>query len=501
MGGSNKSFGLPDLRRLSARGGFYTAAAQAGSYALQLVATAFLARILLPEDFGVVMMVTASVSLLGYVAVDFGLTDATIQKKELEASDLSGLFWTSVCAGTLVAVLSIAAAPFLAWFYGDSRVTMITVAIAPSFLLQGMAVQHRALLSREMRFGAVSLIQVFSVLAGVAVALVAAVAGAGYWSLVMQPSAMNLAAMVAAWSFHRWRPGMLGFGSGLRWFLRFGRDLTLFNLLSRFSRMIDRIVVGKTCGAADLGYYTRASALLLIPLGQIILPMGKVVVPVLSRLQDDAPRLRRYFARIANIVGLTTFLPIAILAALAEEVVLVLLGPNWLPSVEIFRILSLAVLARVLHGMITWVSTALGRSRQLRRWSLISLPTILICVLAGSRFGMTGVAVSYSIASFLTLSPGLHLLVKFTPVTGGDIVRSMWRPLLLGILLYGVVSAARMWLSDLDAWLCGLAAAVLGTALTAPVVLFWKEARREVAEVLLLVREAGGREASSGPAA
>jgi len=166
-----------------------------------------LARLLLPQDFGLMAMVTA---ITGFLAVfaDLGLSMATIQRPEISHVQLSTLFWVNAALGAGVMLVTVATAPAIAWFYGEPRLAWIALTLSGAFLVSGLAVQHQALLRRHMRFGVLAWIEISAVAAGAAAGVGLAWSGAGYWALVVMQLAVAAVATAGAWLMYRWRPGL-----------------------------------------------------------------------------------------------------------------------------------------------------------------------------------------------------------------------------------------------------------------------------------------------------
>ena len=469
-----------ELKRKSARGGVHTWAAQVGIYGLQVIGTVVLARLVSPADFGLVAMVTAITGLVSYMGVDLGLTSAVVQRKDLSVAQSNGLFWINLGAGAGFTLLFFLAGPLLALFYGKAQLTLITIFLAPIFLLTGMGVQHYALLSRQMRFGTVAAIQFLSTLLGVVAAIIAALAGAGYWALVIQQVAAAVASVALLWWLNPWRPGLPQRGVGLGSFVRFGGNVTVFNLLGQLARSFDRIVIGRFCGAADLGLYTRGASLLLLPLGQLLIPFGQVMTPVLCRLQDDRERFRHYFSKALNALAFGIFIPVAMLVALADDVIVLLLGPAWKESALLFKLLALSALTQPLYGASTWVATAQGKSRQMRQWSMVSAPLICVAFLVGVKWGVVGVAISYTVASYTVQTFGLSFLLRGTPVTFKTIVASIWRPACLGALAFLGTSLCCHWTAALAPLLRTIVASSFGFVVLLGTIASWPSARKDV---------------------
>src|SRR5215470_18614505 len=167
-----------DLGRLALRGGIVSVAMQYGNGVLQIVAAVVLARLLAPEDFGLVAIITVLTSFAPLL-IDFGLGDATAQRRQINPSQVSSLFWLSSGIGLAIAVVVAACSPLIAWIYRDPRLEMIALCSALTFVLWGVSNQHLALLRRTMQFGTIAKIQLSSGLAGTVIAIFMAARGYG----------------------------------------------------------------------------------------------------------------------------------------------------------------------------------------------------------------------------------------------------------------------------------------------------------------------------------
>src|SRR5215831_15405369 len=195
-----------ELGRLALRGGVVAVAMQYGNGVLQIVAAIVLARLLAPEDFGLVAIVAALTSFAPLL-IDFGLGDATAQRGKITRSQVSSLFWLSSGIGLAVAMVVAACSPLIAWIYGDPRLESIALYSSVTFVLSGVSNQHLALLRRTMQFSRIAKIQFLGTLLGIAVAIFMAIRGYGYWALVIRPIVNALCVAIGAWLACRWRPG------------------------------------------------------------------------------------------------------------------------------------------------------------------------------------------------------------------------------------------------------------------------------------------------------
>lgn len=385
-----------DLHGRSFRGGVVTLGGQGIKFVLGLVSTAVLARLLRPQDFGLVAMVTSITAFIGLFK-DLGLSNATVQRLQVTHEQISFLFWINVALSLGTTLVVLALAPAIAWFYHEPRLLWVTVALSLSFVLGGLAVQHQALLRRQMQFKSLAVRDIIAMVCGMASSITLAWFGFGYWSLVAGPVTANIVGCVLLWTICDWRPGAFRRGVGARGMLAFGGNLTIFNLVNYFSRNFDNILIGRVLGASPLGIYSKAYGLLMLPISQINFPMAAVLLPGLSRLQNETVEYAKLFINSVRSIALLT-VPIVVFSFFfAQDVVLVLLGKRWLPVAPVFQLLAPAALFGAISFAPGWLCQSLGRSRRQRNYALISAPICVAGFFIGIRWGIAGVAASYSI--------------------------------------------------------------------------------------------------------
>ncbi len=422
-----------NLKGRSVRGGAMMMAAQGASFILGLVSVAILARLLNVADFGLVAMVTAITGFVGMFK-DAGLSMATIQRDQVTHEQVSTLFWINVTLSVILMGLVAAMAPAIAWFYGEPRLLWITLAIAGTFLLGGLAIQHQALLQRQMRFGTLAAINVTALASGIAAAIVSAKLGLGYWSLVIQLVVAISVGGLGVWTTCRWRPGPPIRGAGVRPMLAFGGNLTGFSFINYFARNTDNVLIGWYWGAGPLGFYSKAYQLLLLPIIQINSPMSAVAIPALSRLQGEPERFKRFYHKA---LGLMIFIGMPVVAFLlveAREVVLLVLGDKWLPSVAMFRALGAAAFMGTLNVTTGWVYISLGRTDRQLMWGLISVPLTLLGFAIGLPFGAVGVALAFSISQTLLYPIAVLFCYRGTFMRPRELAATIARPAVASLI-------------------------------------------------------------------
>jgi PST family polysaccharide transporter len=426
-----------DLKGRSVRGGLLTLVSQGMQFAVQTVSTIVLARLLSPADFGVVAMVTAVTGLASAFA-DFGLSEATIQRKEITHEQVSTLFWINVGIGLVLTLITAGLGPVLAKLYREPRLVAIALVSSLNFLAGGLRVQPNALLRRQMRFSAMAFRDVLALVVGVPVAIIMAWRGAGYWAIVAQPLAVNLTQMAVTWMLVRWKPGLPRRGSQVGSMLVFGGNVSLSYLISNVSRSFETVLIGRYWGAAPLGLYSRAYNLLMLPVRQLTAPAGNVAIPAFSRLQDDPERFARYYLRALSLMVWIITPIFGFLFVAARPVIVLVLGAKWAEAAPVFQILVISALGQLLMDTTGWLFISRGQSSRLLRLLLVVSPIIICSSAIGLPFGIKGVALSGSLFLVAMLPWILRFTFRGTHLTLAGVGRALLYPIslcLLGVCL------------------------------------------------------------------
>lgn len=441
---------IPDMKARSLQGGAVTILAQGVVFCLQMGSTMILARVLTPEDFGLIAMVSAAIGFLTMFG-DGGLSMATVHRKTVTHEQISVLFWVNVLLGVILFGIVGIASPVIAWFYGDPRLVWIALALSSTFIFYGLTVQHQALLNRKMGFSALAFIDIFSKALGVVVGVALALVGCGYWALVAMTICSAIVNCIFIVIVSGWWPGLPRRGTGVRPMLRFGGGVMGFAIFNYLIRNSDNAIIGAALGSKSLGIYSKAYGLLLLPINQINAPLTRVAVPVLSRLRDEPERFRRYYLSAISVLAFVSMPIVAFLFSDTKHFVLTVLGPQWLDSVPVFMYLAPAAFLGALNVAPGWLCVSLGSIRKQFIWAMVSAPILVFAYLIGVQFGIGGVAIAFSLSW-----SGLYLIFLAyachnSPVRLSDIAWAVGPTALSAILASAVVFLLNT-VIDFSAW-------------------------------------------------
>jgi PST family polysaccharide transporter len=492
-----------DLKGRAVRGGLITMLAQVGKFAFQLVNMVVLARLLSPDDFGLVGMVT---SLVGFLTIfkDLGLSAATIQRPEITHAQVSTLFWVNAGFGLLLASLTLAAAPLVTWFYSEPRLFIVTSTLAAGFVVSGLSVQHQALLRRQMHFGTIMKIDLLALGCGTTAAVVTGWLGYGYWALVWSQLTLMLVTTVASWSACGWRPGGWHRNCDVGAMLGLGGWLAAFRMVSYWIQNIDNVLIGRFWGTQSLGYYMRAYQLLVMPLSQINLPIGEVTVPALSRMTNESQRYRDAYGKVLQMVLLLTLPVIVVTVGAADWVIEVVLGKQWIAAADIFMWLGIMAFAEPVRYTTSYLFISQGRTKEMFIAELVSSFFLVAAIAIGVVYSTKMVAICFAISSVVIRTPiVLHYVGRSGPVQTSYIYKTAIPLILASLVALAALFGFRHSPFAALPWVNPFTGCVLSTAITGVMFLFvlvllpaGRSSLKSVRELLPMLRNR-----SKGPAA
>lgn len=421
-----------ELRRRAVQGAGITVFSQGVVFAIQIVATIVLARLLAPSDFGVVTMVTTFSLLLMSFGLN-GYTEAVIQREHLNHRLASNLFWINVGVGILFALVFSAAGSALAKFYNDPRVAHAAVGISLTIFFTNFSVIHLALLKRALLFSATSANEVLAGILSVVVMIPLAWAGYGYWALVAGAVARPLFQSIGAFYFCRWMPGMPGRVNGTAAVVRFALHVYGRFTVNYCDRNMDNLLVGWRFGSASLGLYKKAYDLFVLPANQLLMPVQEVALSTLSRLDSQSSQYRRYFLSGLSVLAFIGMAMGAILTLEGKDLIRLLLGPRWDASARIFIFFGPGIGIMLIYHTIGLLHLSLGKADRWFRWVLVEFTVTGLLFVLGLRWGPSGVAGAWTVSFWILFIPAFWYAGK--PINFGvaPMLSTIWKYVLASL--------------------------------------------------------------------
>ncbi len=383
-----------------------------------------LPRLLQPIDYGVYAMIDPLISISALL-LNFGIGQALIQAPSLRRDEVSGLFWITVIAGCAAALLMLAGSPFVGGFYNDPRAGVVAAVSSIFLILTGLTNVHESLLNRQMKFGWVAMISVVGMALGFVASLSAALAGAGYWSLVLGFGVQQIVSLVGVWLGVGWIPRERPTFKGLMRFYKFGAAIMLAEGAVVVAREADSVLIGRYVGGVSLGYYDRGNKLAIVPIQRINTVLQQLLLPILSRLNGEDERYRYAYLRVIRQLMLFLTPGVVGVGVTAPILVPFVIGEQWAPAAPIFAWLTLAALHRPVSMSMDLLFISQARMRDYLAWSAFSTVTSIAAFVTGLNWGAVGVAAAFALSDLFVRMPALWWWVTRTgPIRMGDLYAS-----------------------------------------------------------------------------
>ena len=398
----------------------WSAASKYGAMTVQFAVSLLLARLLAPEYFGLLGM---AVVMTGFAKTlkSLGFNAAIIQRKDLDQALLSTLFWVNVGFCGFITFMMILASPVAKWVYQDDRVAPLVAALALNILIDSLGTVPSSLLQRRLEFKKLAIREIGGVTASAVVGVTCALSGFGVWSLALASITYSVTSVVLLNVVEPFLPSWIIDRSRLMECLRFGLNITGFNIFNYFSKNADSLIIGAFLGPLALGYYSLAHRCMVLPRNSMSRLIARVLFPKLSELQDADEKLATAFLRTVCAIAIVTFPAMAGLALLADPFIRVFLGVKWLPAAPSVSMLAAVGAIQSLTFLSGPIYLCKGRADWMFRWGILASITYVIAFLSGVQWGLNGVAFCYMTANLFLFLP--EFAIPFKLVEGLTIGR------------------------------------------------------------------------------
>lgn len=468
------------LGKVAARAVVWNYVSFAAGKMLVLVTMAILARLLTPEDFGVVGFATLAVAYLA-VLKDLGLGGALIQRRDDVDESAETVFTFNLITGAVLTVLTFLAAPMVAGFFREPLVVPLLRVLSLTFILEALGSVQLVLLRKNMDFKRKLIPDVGRSIVKGAVSIAAATAGFGVWALVWGQLAGVIASVILAWTVFPWRPRIRIHRRLLRPLTRFGAPLIVTDIQYAIWSNLDYLVVGRLLGDVALGIYTLAYRLPELLIQSVWRVLGGAVFPLFSKLQDQPALLRRGFLATIKYTQVLVVPMCVGLFITAEPAVKTLFGEQWSEAIPVLRVMAVFSLLGSIGVNAGDVYKALGRPGILARLAGLELIVLIPALIFGAQYGIVGVAWAHAGVAAIDTVVRLAVANRMVGTTFSDIWRQMAPSVGAGIWLAAAALPAMWLVRDAGSLASLVAAGVAGSA--AYVAALWRYDRDTVSRI------------------
>jgi len=383
-------------------------AVQIGQFAVSIV----LARILLPEDFGLLGMLAIFIAL-SQTFIESGMGLGLIQRQDRTDVDFSTVFVFNLAISSLFYLLLFFSAPFIASYFNQPQLIDLTRVLGLSLFVSSLAIVQRTKLTIAINFKAIAKTNVIGVIIGGITGIVAAMYGFGVWSLVIQTLLGSFASTVSLWFFSHWTPSIAFSRNSFRNLFGFGSKLLLSGLYAQLLTNVYNICIGKYYPISSLGYYTRAKGFADISAGTITSILQQATFPILAAVQNDKEKLVSVYSRMIRMSSFFIIPIMTLIALLAKPIVILLLTEKW---VAVIPLLQWMVFARIFFPMSAInmnLLNAIGRSDLFLKIDLSKLPLTVIAMIITIPLGVKAMIIGHVVTSGVAFFINAYLPGKY----------------------------------------------------------------------------------------
>lgn len=433
---------------------------QVGKVAIQFGGIAIMTRLLPVSDFGLLAM-AALFTVFASLLQDMGTSAALIQRKDLTQELINTVFWLNVFVGVGLCAILVAISPIAAFVFAEPRLQDVLTALAVVFPLSSVGTVPMALLQRKGRLRRVGLIELASSVIGLGVGVGAAMNDCGVYSLVLQQAVGGALQTGLLWLSAELYPELRWSWSEMRRIWAFTGHLVAFNTINYFARNADKILMARFFGATDLALYSMAYRFITAPVQFLGGVSNRVLLPIYSEKQDRPLEIGGHFVKTLSLISLVCGPAMALLWGLRQPVVVVLLGPNWLPVADVLSWFAAVGFIQAVASNVGLVLIALGRTRLLRNLGLFNTVGYLAVFFVSIPFGIVGVAAGYFFANVVLCTLQLHVTLKLIDQSLPSLFRAIWKQ-----TLFSCSIGIAVWLPIKLGWLEGISSLLILLVLT-----------------------------------
>lgn len=426
------------LKKEAKIGFFWSALIQLSHQSLGFVVTVILARLLMPEDYGIIGIVVIFISL-GKTLLDGGLAASLIRNKEVDQIDYSTIFFANIFISIFLFAILFITAPSIAIFFDMPLLENILRWYGVVFIIGALSIVQSVRLNKKLDFKTQFKLQLVSLIVSASVSIWMAFNGYGVWSLVAKEIIFSSIASLQLWLYSRWVPSFVFDSVKFKYHLNFGYKILLTSILNKLFNDSYKVVIGKFFPVAQLGLYTRARSMQELPSGIIFSTINRVMYPLLANVNDDDGKLKHVYRRIIQTITYFLLPFLTFVGILAKPIFLFLLTEKWIEAVPYFQILILAAFFSPVQAYMLNICKVKGRSDLVLKLAVFEYLLISVGLVTVYWFGIYGLL--WSIVAVA------HIKTLFTGRMAGRLIKYSFLEQLKDIYqpyIYSVIAAVAL---------------------------------------------------------
>lgn len=435
------------LGKTVAKNSIWSIVSVMGDRVIGFVIFLILARLLAPEQFGLVALAAIIIDI-SLVVARCGVGDAIVRHKRLPMFLADTAFIISVAFGAFFSLACYIAAPYFAGWYKMPELENLIKVLSLTFVIIGFGTVNEGMLVRQFGFKTLALRNLAGTTLGGIAGVGMAFMGYGVWALVAQRLIATLWSTAAIWISFPWRPSLRFSKRGAKELIHFGGLVTSSNFIWTLNAKVHEMIVGFFLGPQAVGFFRIAWRGLEMVLQVSINPLVRVSYAAFSKLQDSPKEFSKAYANFIMVTAMMTFPIFLGSAIIAPELVVTVFGPQWEPSGNIMRILCLLVVPVTLNNFMAPAFSAVNRPGQLNKMAVINLVSGVVLTLLAVPYGIEMIAIAHTVRSYVILPYSLYLTRKYTSVTEMDNLRALLPSAVAAGLMVAVLIPLRLTLPE-----------------------------------------------------
>ena len=426
------------LKKQALSGVFWTSLQLLGTQGLSLGVSLILARLLLPAEFGLIAMLGIFIGI-GSTLIGGGLTQSLIRSENLDEEDYATVFYFNLVGSVVIYVITFIAAPYIAAFYKQELLTNVVRLYTTTFIINAFSAIQITRLTKNLDFKTQTKVAVPSLIIGSTVGIVMAYKGFGVWSLVWSGIVQAIASTMQLWIWAEWFPQRVFNIQKFKYHFNYGVKLMFSGVLDALFTNAYIIIIGKFFAPAQVGFYSRADTLSILPVGIVNAVITKVTFPLFSSIQNDDERLKMVYKKIMQMVVFLVAPLLVLMAALAEPLFRFLFTEKWMPAVPYFQILCFTGIMYPIHGYNLQILIVKGRSDLFLKLEILKKVMIALVIVISFQYGIYGLLYGGLLLSVVGFFVNTHFSGKYLSYTSWQQTKDLLPMIVLSIAVGGLV--------------------------------------------------------------